>query len=132
MNKIKRFELQITEPVYAELDPELNKEIVETAGFVPLEVKFKRFEEAGIMMQYQMGEFTSSDYREMYLSEDFEITPEDDLEDIQEKLVARQVFMDELKKAKSDGQKNPAAPDNVVAGTEEPKLEETETSAKAE
>ena len=53
-----------------------NDYIVETAGFVPLQVKFKRFEEQGTILQFQSSEFTASDLRQLYLSPDTEIYPE--------------------------------------------------------
>ncbi len=63
--------------------------IVETAGFVPLEVRLKKFEEAGVKAQFHSSEFTSSDLREFYLSPNTEIYPNDDLETIEEKLALR-------------------------------------------
>ena len=53
--------------------PEKNPVIVETAGFVPLEVRFKRFEENGIRAQFSAAEFSSSDLRDIYLHPDFQI-----------------------------------------------------------
>lgn len=67
-----------------------NRVIVETAGFVPLEVRMKKFEEAGIKAQFYASEFTASDLRELYLSPNTEIYPSDDLETIEEKLALRQ------------------------------------------
>lgn len=95
---------------------ENNDYIVETAGFVPLEVKFKQFEQNGVVAQFQTSDFTSNDYREMYLNPDFDITPEDDFEDVEEKIAARNNFIEQYKKAKSNGLKE-------KAGTEEPKEE---------
>ena len=122
MSKIKRYEVAVGEPVYAALNDENNSYITETAGFVPLEVKLKQFEENGIQMQFNTKEFTSSDYRDIYLSPDFEITPEDDYEDIQEKLKLRNEFIAELqkKKAQSDGVEKPAAPVTTEGGTDDP------------
>lgn len=106
---------------------EHNDYITETAGFIPLEVKFKQFEQNGLVAQFKVGDFTSNDYRDLYLNPDFEITPEDDFEDVQEKLSARNEYFNELKKAKSNGQ-------DVKAGTEEPekKAADAAETAKAE
>lgn len=90
-----------------------NEYITETAGFIPLEVKMKQFEQNGIIAQFKVDDFTSSDYRDIYLTPDFDISPEDDLEDIQEKINARNSYIQELKMAKSDGY-------NEKAGTDEP------------
>lgn len=93
-----------------------NEYIVETAGFVPLEVKMKQFEQNGIIAQFMTSDFTSNDYRDIYLNPDFEINPEDDLEDINEKLRARKEFAEKIKQTKSDGY-------NGTAGTQEPEKE---------
>lgn len=83
-------------------DKELNPLIVETAGFIPLDVKFKRFEQAGVKAQFHVSEFTSSDYRDMYLGPNTEIYPTDDLETILEKEALQEQIRLEIlqKKAK--------------------------------
>lgn len=106
-----------------------NKYITETAGFVPLEVKFKRFEQAGIVAQFNESEFTSSDYRDMYLNPDFQISPEDDMEEAFEKMQAQRDFINQIaakKKAES------VEPEKVEAGTQEPKKEDKKAAQSAE
>lgn len=78
-----------------------NEYITETAGFIPLEVKLKRFQENGQIIQFSSSEFTSSDYRDLYLSEDLEITPEMDIEEIQEIQMKRIEYVKNLMKNKS-------------------------------
>lgn len=73
-----------------------NEIVTETAGFEPLEVKFKRMEEAGYRAQFQESDFTSSDLRSIYLNPDFAISEEDELEDIQEKDLARAQYVQQL------------------------------------
>lgn len=73
-----------------------NPLIVETAGFIPLEVKFKRFEQNGIRAQFFASEFTSSDYRDMYLSPDLSINLGDDLEDVQMKFELQEQRRNEI------------------------------------
>lgn len=80
--------------------PENNEYITETAGFIPLEVKMKQFETNGLVAQFMVSDFDSHDYRDIYLNPDFNITPEDDLEDIQEKLAAQREYAEEIKKSK--------------------------------
>lgn len=92
-----------------------NKYICETAGFVPLEVKLKQFEQNGLIAQFQMADFDSHDMRELYLNPDFDITPEDDFEDVQEKLLALKSYQEEYKKSK----KADSSGNDVDAGTEE-------------
>lgn len=88
--------------------PEKNPRIVETASFVPLEVRLKRLEENGIRAQFaQDMDLTSEEMRTLYLHPDFEITPYDELEEIEEKLLARQSYLQQLLKQK-------AANDSIV------------------
>lgn len=97
---------------------ENNEYITETAGFVPLEVKLKQFEQNGQIAQFMTSDFTSNDYRDIYLNPDFDISPEDDFEDVQVKVIARNEYIEKLKKAKSNGVNEP--PEAAKAGTEEP------------
>lgn len=99
----------------SKFNPEENKYIVETAGFVPLEVKMKQFEQNGIIAQFQQQDFTSHDLREIYLNPDFDITPEDDFEDIQNIIAARNDFINEIKLKKQESQAVEGS-----AGTQEP------------
>ena len=56
-----------------------DEDIVETAGFVPLEVRFKQMEQAGFRAQFFESEFSSKDVTDMYLNHpEFDITPEDE------------------------------------------------------
>lgn len=121
---------QLTPEQVREFDADLSKDneyITESAGFIPLEVKLKQFEQNGLIAQFNQSDFTSHDLREMYLNPDFDITPEDDLEDVEEKIKARNEFIEQYKKAKSNGQ-------DVKAGTDEPekKAADAAETAKAE
>lgn len=100
---------------------ENNEYIVETAGFIPLEVKLKQFETNGLVAQFLTSDFDSNDYRDIYLNPDFNISPEDDFEDIQEKLAMQREYAEKIKAAKSNGNNEPPAA--AEAGTEEPKNE---------
>lgn len=83
-------------------DEEKNPVIVETAGFVPLEVKMKRFEQAGLRAQFREQDFDSQDYRDMYLNPDVIIYPSDDLEQVQEKLnLQAQIYNEIVQKKKN-------------------------------
>lgn len=114
------------EALGADLSKE-NEYITETAGFVPLEVKLKQFEQNGLLAQFQSKDFTSHDYREMYLIPDFDITPEDDLEEAQEKLKGLRAYQESYKKALSKGRNEP--PTAAKAGTVEPKKETQQEKA---
>lgn len=84
-------------------DSDAWKEIItETAGFEPLEVKFKRMEQAGYRAQFSESEFTSSDLRDIYLEPDFQITPDDELEDVQIKQRQMQDYVQALLRAKQE------------------------------
>lgn len=77
--------------------PAGNDYICETAGFIPLEIKFKRFEQAGQIARLNASDFTSQDYREMYQSPDYDIYPDDDLDDIEEKMIALKNHINEVR-----------------------------------
>lgn len=79
-----------------------NKEIVETAGFVPLEVRFQKLQENGIRLQLRASEFDSVDMQKLYLDDQYRIEPDDELEDIEVKLAARQAYINELQKERSE------------------------------
>lgn len=114
---MKNYELECLDKKQIEsLSANLSKDneyITETAGFVPLEVKLRRFEENGQIMQFSQSEFTSSDLRELYLSPEFEITPDMDYEEIQEVQQRRIEYVNEIKKRVSQG-------NNDNAGTVQP------------
>lgn len=62
-----------------------NEYIVETAGFVPLSVKFKQFEQNGYIAKFNVDDFDSSDYSKLY-TDDVLIGPDDDEFDIADKI----------------------------------------------
>lgn len=114
LSKLKEFE-------------DVSKKIVSTAGFVPLDVQFKRFEQAGIRAQFNADQFTSNDYRQLYLSPNNEIYPEDDLEVVQEKLQNQTIFIKSLKakyqKLKNEPEKE-SVKETVTETKEEVKVKE--------
>lgn len=128
---MKKYELEcFNEKEVEALGADLSKNneyITETAGFVPLEIKLRRFQENGQVMQFSTSEFTSSDLRELYLSPDLEITPDMDYEEIMEVQNKRREFVQELIKRKAE---NKAAAENSAAAaaagsqTEESQKEE--------
>lgn len=95
-----------------------NDYITETAGFIPLEVKLKQFEQNGLVAQFMVSDFDSHDYRDIYLNPDYLVNPEDDLEDIQEKIALRNAHMKEIQEAKA---KQAAEPVKEEAGPQEQK-----------
>lgn len=105
----------------ANLNKENNPDIVETAGFEPLEVKFKRLEQNGLVARLSSDMFNSHDYREIYLNQpDLDIDPEDEIEDISEKLAARQELIKTVQAKKLAALKAQSNGQDVEAGTEEP------------
>lgn len=78
-------------------EPLWNEQVTETAGFVPLEVRMKQMEQNGLLQQALLQELTADDLREAWLAPDFEISPEDELEDILVKDRARHEFLDQIK-----------------------------------
>lgn len=78
--------------------------ITETAGFVPLEVRFQRLIENGIQLQLKAQEFDSVDMRKLYLDDAFRVEPDDELEEIQTKLEARAEYLAKLKAQSSEAE----------------------------
>lgn len=75
-----------------------DEDIVETAGFVPLEVRFKQMEQAGIRAQFFESEFSSKNVQDMYLNHpEFDLSPEDDFEDAFEKMQLRAAWIEQVK-----------------------------------
>lgn len=62
-----------------------NDYIVESAGFVPLAVKFKQFEQNGYIAKFNVDDFDSSDYNSLY-QDDVLIGPDDDEFDVADKI----------------------------------------------
>lgn len=98
MRKIPVFEPEgIILPKYPKIDG-WDEDIVETAGFVPLEVRFKQMEQAGYRARFFESEFTSKDVTDMYLNHpEFDITDEDDMEDAMEKVMLRKAYIQSIK-----------------------------------
>lgn len=97
--------------------------IVETAGFVPLEVRFKQMELAGYRAQFQASDFTSSDLRDIYLAPDLSYSEADELEDIMEKERMRSALIEQIRQRntqqteKEDLTKQASSDDNVDASS---------------
>lgn len=108
-----------------------NENIVETAGYVPLAVKFKQMEQAGIRAQFFASEFDSKDVRDMYLNHpEFDLTPEDDLEEAMEKIQLRQAYInqvkEEAKKRTLEAQREEKAGESVAKASEKETASEKE------
>lgn len=85
-----------TAPDYTVEDEGWNEYITETAGFVPLEVRFKQMEQAGIRRQFLESDFTSSDLRDIYLHPDFTYDENAELEEIDAKRRAQREYIEYL------------------------------------
>ena len=130
----KPYEQEFSKPGVCSFNEGKNEYITETAGFVPLDVKLRRFQENGQIMQFSSSEFTSSDYRQMYLSPDFEITPEMELEEIEEIQLKRQEFVKKLMKSKVGSSERTAnsPSDSAAAQTKEEESVEKDSEKKDE
>lgn len=78
-------------------NPLWNEQVTETAGFVPLEVRMKQMEQAGLLQQAMLQDVTADDLREAWLTSDFEISPDDELEEVFAKDRARREFLETIK-----------------------------------
>ena len=66
-----------------------NKRLIDTKGFTPVEVRMQRLMESGYIAQFNTAEFDTLEEKELYLSDDYRIDPNMDIEEIQEVLYAR-------------------------------------------
>lgn len=71
---------------------ECNVRMIDSAGYVPLNVRMQRMLEQGIIAQFAVNEFDSTEYKALYSGEDTTITPDMDYEDIQDVLVRRELL----------------------------------------
>lgn len=78
-------------------NPLWDEQLTETAGFVPLEVRMRQMEQAGLLQQALLQDVTADDLREAWLSSDFEISPDDELEEVLAKDRARREFLESVK-----------------------------------
>lgn len=69
-----------------------NEDLCDTAGYVPMAVRMQRMIESGHIAQFTEDDFDINDYKQMYLSPEMKISPEDDLEEIQSKLELRRQY----------------------------------------
>lgn len=78
-------------------NPEVDyKEMTETAGYLPLDVRLKQLEQQGYIAKFKAEEFDSDEISELWTRPEFEILPTDELEDIQSKLALRRAYLQDL------------------------------------
>ena len=79
---------------------------VETAGFVPLSVRFKQFSENGIVSRLRSEQYDTdlpiSEFEKAFQMSEFDINDDDDIFTATEKINARNTYIAELKKSYSD------------------------------
>lgn len=75
-------------------------DIVETAGFVDIETRFKRLEQSGYVAHFFREMFDTSDEREIYLGEDTQIYGDDDEETVNKKLYLQEMKKQEIIKSR--------------------------------
>ena len=85
---------------------ENNHYLVETAGFVPISVRFKQFTENGIISRLRAEQYDTdlpvSELENAFQMAEFDVNDDDDIFTATEKLTARKNYIDELKKSYSD------------------------------
>ena len=114
---------------------EKNDYLVETAGFVPLSVRFKQFTENGIVSRLRAEQYDTdlpiSELENAFQMSEFDVNDDDDIFTATEKINARKNYIAELKKRYSDAsaQKKAESGGNNSTSTEannvkEPVIEE--------
>ncbi len=85
---------------------ENNDYLVETAGFVPLSVRFKQFTENGIVSRLRAEQYDTdlpiSELENAFQMSEFDVNDDDDIFTATEKINARKNYIAELKKSYSD------------------------------
>lgn len=81
--------------------------IVETAQFVPMSVKFKRFVENGIMSRLRAEQYDTNlpvnELEKAFSMSEFLVNDDDDIFIATDKIKARNAYIEELKKSYSGG-----------------------------
>lgn len=81
--------------------------IVETAQFVPMSVKFKRFVENGIMSRLRSEQYDTNlsvnELEKAFSMSEFTVNDDDDIFIATDKIKARNAYIEELKKSYSVG-----------------------------
>lgn len=89
-----------------EIELENNDYLVETAGFVPLSVRFKQFIENGIISRLRAEQYDTdlpiSELENAFQMSEFDINEDDDIFTATDKINARRNYLAELKKSYSD------------------------------
>ena len=112
-----------------------NDYLVETAGFVPLSVRFKQFTENGLISRLRAEQYDAdlpiSELENAFQMSEFDVNDDDDIFTATEKINARKNYIAELKKSYSDAstQKKAESIGNNATSTEannvkEPVIEE--------
>lgn len=85
---------------------ENNDYLVETAGFVPISVRFKQFIENGIVSRLRSEQYDTdlpiSELENAFQLSEFDVNDDDDIFTATEKITARKNYIAELKKSYSD------------------------------
>ena len=107
-----------------------NDYLVETAGFVPLSVRFKQFTENGIVSRLRSEQFDTdlpiSELENAFQMSEFDINDDDDIFTATEKINARKNYIAELKKnySAASAQKKAESGGNNSTSTEASNVKE--------
>lgn len=110
---------------------EKNDYLVETAGFVPLSVRFKQFTENGIISRLRAEQYDTdlpiSELENAFQMSEFDINDDDDIFTATEKINARKNYIAKLKKSYSDlsAKKEAEKVGNNSTSTEESNYDES-------
>lgn len=128
--EIHELQLAVQKKLYETVKDDWHKVVTETAGFVPLEVRFQRLFENGVRVQLRAQEFDSVDMRKLYLDDEFRVEPDDELEDIEVKLQKRQAYLNELKSLKANA--NNAVGPEVKTSEAKPQKSASDSAPRSE
>lgn len=117
---IDKFDIPVVEDWTSDKDK--NPLIVDTAGFIPLDVQIAKFEQSGVRAKYRSDMFDSQDMRDMYLGPNTRIFADDDIETINEKVAIQNKMKEDMMMRYYQAQKREA--ENQNSGISKPMASE--------
>lgn len=79
---------------------EWNEDLVDITSYVPLDLRLKQLERAGVRARLRSTEFSISELRQIYDNHELEYNADDDLEDVLDKETKRRELIAQILKSK--------------------------------
>lgn len=83
---------------------EWNEDLVDTTSYIPLDLRLKQLERAGVRARLKSTDFSMSELRQIYDNHELEYTKDDELEDILDKETKRRELIAQILKDKQSSE----------------------------